>query len=210
MITKRHISAVSLSAILGLCLTQFQNCAPARSVNSADATTDYTDARAGADLRANSDLAFALAKVELRDDASTAAVGGLCGRAHEGATLKMSVVDGAAPLASAEGTCSRGQFQIRLADLDEMVCGVAHQLVVEGDWGGSAAVNFVRRCQPVMSQTVDALDSPYGTSCQLEYAPATTAGGGCQRVCYRMDQVMNTTIVDPAQCRPMATALAGP
>jgi hypothetical protein len=209
--TKRHISAVSLSAILGLCLTQFQNCAPAHSLSSADVTTDYTDARVGVDARNSSDLTFALSKVELRDDALTAAVGGLCARAHDGATLKMSVVDGASPLLTAEGSCSHGQFQIKLDNLGDMVCGVPHQLVVEGDWGASAAVSFVRRCQPVMSQAIDAGDSPYGTSCELEYRPAAHAdGGGCQRVCYRLDQVINTTIVEAARCSPMATALAGP
>ena len=210
MITKRHISAVSLSAILGLCLTQFQNCAPARAVSAADATTDYTDARVGVDAR-STDLMFALSKVEVRDDASSASVGGLCDRAHDGAGLKMSVVDGAAAVQTAEGSCVRGQFQIQLADLGDMVCGVPHQLVVEGEWGASASVKLVRRCQPVISQVVDAADSPYGTSCELEYSPAVSAEGStCQRICYRQDQVINSTAVDAASCAAMATQLAGP
>jgi hypothetical protein len=206
--TKKHVSVVSVSAMLALLLTQFQNCAPARSVAGADATTDYTDSRVSMDGVGTKDIAFALSKVELRDDATSAAVGGLCDRSHEGAHLSLSVVDGAQAIDSAVGTCTKGQFSIDLSNVESLVCGVPHQLVVEGDWGGSAAVQFERRCQPVMSQVVDPGDSPAGTLCQLEYAPAAAAG--CQRVCYRLDQVINTTVVDADQCHQMATQLAGP
>lgn len=209
--TKRHVSTICLCAIGALLLTQFQNCAPAGSISAASSAAGSGQARVIEDF-GSAELAFATAQVQLKDEVARATVSGLCTRQHDGARLRWSIVgDDARAMLTGDGVCANGQFKLQLSEMNEMVCGITHQLVVEGDWGGSATTPFTRRCQPVMSEPVDASNLPYGTSCELEYQPAAgDQGPGCVRVCYREDQVIDLTKVGAASCAPMASRLAGP
>ena len=208
--TQRYVSIALLSLAGALVLTQFQNCAPAGP--AADAGVDQADRVRVIDDQGSNELTFATKQVQLRDEVDHATVGGLCTRERSGASLRWSIVgDDLRPLLTGDGACAGGQFKLALAGIDEVVCGVTYQLVVEGDWGGSTTAPFVRRCQPVMKELVPVAGAPHGTSCEIEYQPHAGEGApGCVQVCYREDQVIDVISVAAARCAPMASRLAGP
>jgi hypothetical protein len=208
--SQRKLSILLLSAFGAIVLSQFQNCAPAPS-SSIAAGGPQTDSQVRLiDDLAKAELQFVQSEVQLHDEAPAADVGGLCNRSRNGAKLKWTIVDqdSAKPLMVGESVCERGQFSLNLSALDQMVCGVNHQLVVEGEWGASAHTNFMRRCQPVVSEPVQAPESsPYGTECSLEYTPGSELA--CAQVCYRQKTVMQIFELDKSKCSDLAARLAG-
>lgn len=159
-------------------------------------------------------LQFASPQIEVQDEVSTANIDGLCNSSHNGAHLRWSIwsgTDASQPLATGDGSCAGGQFNLAMTGLDQLVCGVDHVIQVEGDWGGSAEAQLVRHCQPLASQPVAApTDSPMGTSCFLEYSPATEAEQPCLQVCYRDSLLVYEQPADVSQCSGLAAGLAGP
>lgn len=160
------------------------------------------------------EIQFATPAIQVHDEADSAGVGGLCNRSHNGAQLRWALwadEKSHLPLLQGMGQCSGGQFSVQIDQLDNVVCGVPHRLVVEGDWGGIAATQFEKRCQPLASEEVAAPDSsPAGTDCSLEYVPAGGAANSCNKVCYRENKVVLNVTVDPQRCSGLIQKLASP
>lgn len=208
--SRRHVALFSLSALTLLILTQFQNCAPARSVQNATASS-------GGQVRLVEDLnkveiQFATGELQVQDTVATVNIDGLCNRAHNGAKLRWTVwADNGAVLMTGESSCQSGQFELDMSGVDQLVCGVSHQLVVQGDWGGSAFTLMQRRCQPLASESVQPPEgSPIGTECELEYVAASDVQSQCNQVCYRQGQMMSQTALPVSECSNLAARLAGP
>lgn len=214
MLSQRYVSILSLSCLSLLVLFHFQNCAPAKP------TSDNSSQQSGADARLIEDfnkveIQFATPEVQLQDAVPAADVSGLCNRSHNGAKLKWTIwASAGTPLLKGEAVCGSGQFNLNIAGLDQMVCGVGHQLVVEGDWGGSAFTHLLRRCEPLASEPAPQgmqQSQPPGTSCALEYVPSDDAQQSpCSMACYRQGQLMSQVFVAREQCADLAARLAGP
>jgi hypothetical protein len=209
--SQRHVSLLSIAVLSFLLLFEFQNCAPATSPGASATSGDSTNVRIVDDLN-KVELQFALSSVQVRDDAAVADVGGLCNRQRDGAALKWTVwVSAGQALLSGEASCDNGQFDLHMTGLDQMVCGVDHQLVVEGDWGGSASVEIQRRCEPLASEVISPpAGLPGGTECALEYVPADGLQNSCTQACYRLGQLVSQIPLAPDQCSGLAARLAGP
>ena len=212
MVTRRHVSIFTSIGLLSLLLTQFQNCGPApvgpqgQSHSGEIRTIDDWN---------KAEIQFVSEDVQVHDEAAVTGVGGLCNRSHTGAKLRWAIWAGqqtSAPLLSGESPCKNGQFSVTLDELPNMVCGVKHLLVVEGDWGASTFTHVLRRCQPLVSEEIAApQESPAGTVCSLEYQPAHIEGSDpCTQVCYRDDKVVLSQAVPNIQCSGIAAKLAGP
>lgn len=210
MLARRHVSILTIAGLLTLVLTQFQNCAPS--------TPMQTDSSSGqvkiVDEYNKSDVQFVSEDVQARDDVAAVDVDGLCSREHNGQRLhwRLSGDDPSAqPLIEGSATCKSGQFQVNVEDLEHLDCGNSHLVVVESDWGASGYTRLTRRCQPLVSQEVVAPEqSPYGTSCSLEYNAGVGSAQACQKVCYRDGKMVTSQAVDVGQCQPMVAKLAGP
>lgn len=211
MVRKRHVYILTSLAITSLILTQFQNCAPPSSSG--------TTAASGGEERIVDDwnkteIQFASPEVQVHDEAVVAGIDGMCTRQHNGASLRWAVWTGdrsGAPIMGGASSCKSGRFEVKVEQLPDMVCGVKHLLVVEGDWGGSTFTHIVRRCQPLATESVAAPESsPAGTVCSLEYSPASEAGANCMQVCYRDDKMVLSQPVEKSQCSGIAAKLAGP
>lgn len=213
MMSRRHVFTFSATLGVLLMMTQFQNCGPAAQSGARGASSSGShsaDARLVEDFN-KVEIQFATAGVQLHDEASEADVSGLCNRSHNGAVLKWTIWAGTGqPLLKGESTCAAGGFDLQLEHLDQVICGVDHQLLVEGDWGGSAFTHLVRRCQPLASEPLPAVaaNQPAGTTCALEYVPS--GDEPCSQVCYRQGQVMSQVTVERVQCSGLAAKLAGP
>lgn len=161
-----------------------------------------------------SEIQFISEDVQIHDQAAATAVGGLCNRSRSGSHLKWALLSGeqnSKPLAGGESDCHMGNFEVELANLDELDCGVPHLLAVEGEWGGSTYTHVIRRCQPLASEAVAApSNSPMGTSCELEYSAASLEQNPCTQVCYRDNKVVMIGAVAPEMCSSLAAKLAGP
>lgn len=211
--SRRNVSLLVSIAAIGLLLSQFQNCAPAGKLPSGASADGSGDVRLIDDY-AKAELQFITAETQIHDEAPATEVTGFCNRDHSGASLNWAIWAGSkssTPLLSGRAECGRGQFSVDLSDLSELVCGVQHLLVVEGDWGGTTYTHVTRRCQPLVSEEIAAPEgSPYGTSCSVEYQPAVDAGSRCTQVCYRDSKVVMNAPVAADQCRSLAAKLAGP
>jgi hypothetical protein len=214
MMSRRNVFTALLVFWASLVLTQFQNCAPAGNSASASAGTSAGGGNISiVDDLNKAELQFAQQSIQIHDEVSDASLTGLCSRLHNGAGLRWSIRSGGdasgEALVSGTATCSRGQFGVRVEGLEDMVCGVDHLLVVEGDWGGSTFTHVSKRCQPLASEASAAPEgSPFGTECELEYQPA--GGDPCTLVCYREQKVVLSKAVEAAQCSGLAARLAGP
>lgn len=193
-------------------LTQFQNCAPA--TNSQQASSSVGGEERIVDEWNKAEIQFVSPDVQVHDEAVAAGIDGLCNREHNGASLRWAIWAGdrsSAPVMAGASSCNMGQFQITVEQLPDMVCGVKHLLVVEGDWGGSTFTHVSRRCQPLAAESVAPPEnSPMGTVCSLEYTPATEEAAPCTQVCYREDKLVSSQPVEKAQCSGIAAKLAGP
>lgn len=209
MVARRHASILGISALTFVVLFNFQNCAPAPS--------GVADAGAGSDARliedhAKLELQFAQPDVQLRDEAAQADVSGLCSRARNGARLHWKLWQSSgAVLAEGDANCAAGGFHVLMGSVEPMVCGVPYQLVIEGDWGGSAYTNFTRRCQPLAREIMNAdAAQPGGTLCEVEYVPNADNGSPCNVVCYRGDLLVSSSPTEAGRCSGIAAHLAGP
>lgn len=209
----RNVVIVTISAAIFLILTQFQNCAPPQSMQS------DTDGVARGEVRivedwAKAELRFVAPEVELHDEVVSTDLQGFCHRGQNGSSVNWKIWAGQKvndPLLTGQSTCVSGQFAVKLEDLENMVCGVPHILVAEGSWGASAYSQVIKRCQPLMTETVSApLQSPYGTKCSLEYSPGHDDFAACSKVCYRDQKMVFSQVVELAQCSTLAAKLAGP
>lgn len=207
MKTRRHVLILINIFVLPLLLFHFQNCAPVSSASNT--TSDTSGVRLVEDLN-KAQIQFVAPQVEVQDDAPQTGVDGLCNRDHDGALLHWSIsADAQAPMLSGQSSCGRGQFSVNVDQLDQLTCGVSYLLVVEGDWGASTFTRVMRRCQPLASEAMAApQDSPVGTSCSLEYHPASEAQNPCVQVCYRDSKVVMTQALDVGQCSSLARGLA--
>lgn len=206
--SRRYVSIFSILILSSVVLFQFQNCAPATSPSSSSSggsnqvhlIEDFNKAQ----------IQFASNEIQLHDDVAQADVTGLCNRDHNGAPLRWTVWGGAnGPMLSGDSICQNGQFLAHLTGLNQVVCGVSHQLVIEGDWGASAYTKFSVRCQPVASESTPApANSPFGTQCELEYQPGSDPS--CTQVCYRQQQVVSLQPVESSSCSQLVDRLAGP
>jgi hypothetical protein len=212
MLVQRHVLLITAIASTSLILLQFQNCGPASTTSQASGTTsgdvhlvdDYSKA----------EIQFVSEDVQIHDEAEQAAVDGLCNRSRSGAQLSWALVnegEATRPLLSGNSLCQSGQFHVQVPELLNLVCGVSHLVVVEGDWGGSTFTHLIRRCQPLASQPLEAPQgTPYGTECSMEYQPAHEAGQQCLKVCYREQKVVLEEALSKDQCSGLADQLAGP
>lgn len=211
MVQRRHVFIFTSVAMTSLLLFQFQNCAPPSS-----AITEHSsggDARLIEDFN-KAEIQFVSDDVQVHDEAAVTGVDGMCNRSHNNARLRWAISmdqQKGQPLLAGESRCKAGQFSVQLSDLPNMVCGVKHLLVVEGEWGASTFTHVLRRCQPLAAETVDApQDSPVGTLCSLEYQPASDSGSACTQVCYRDDKVVLSQPIGTEHCSGIAAKLAGP
>ena len=157
---------------------------------------------------AKAEIQFVSTDVQIHDEALFTVVRGLCGRQHNGARLTWSV---SASELKGIATCQSGQFGVHLSQLDDMVCGVEHLLVVDADWGASTFTRVFRRCQPLATELIVAPEgSPGGTQCALEYNPDGEAAATCAKSCYRDDKLVFAIPVELEQCSGLVTQLAGP
>ncbi|NJL25513.1 MAG: hypothetical protein HC902_10310 [Calothrix sp. SM1_5_4] len=198
--------------MLTLLLFQFQNCAPAGTSASA-VSDDGSDARIVDDW-SKTEIQFVAPEVQLHDEALSASVDGFCNRSHNGARLKWTVWadrKAAEPLVSGDSSCRMGQFKVELSELESLVCGVDHLLAVEADWGGVAYSRFIRRCQPLASESLEvAAAHPVGTRCQLEFSKADDLQAPCREVCYREEKLVSERPVEAVRCSGLAARLTGP
>lgn len=180
---------------------------------SAGTGTTGGDARVIEDFN-KAEIQFISDDVQVHDEAAQTDVDGLCNRSRNNAGLKWAIYASdkdTKPLVIGESKCERGQFDVKLEGLPDMVCGVKHLLVVEGDWGASTFTHLSRRCQPLAAEIVAApQDSPVGTTCSLEYQASTEDGSNCSQVCYRGDKVVMNFPVPAQQCSGIMAKLAGP
>jgi hypothetical protein len=209
MLSHRNVSILSIAILASVLLLYFQNCAPAKPLETANSTDPK--ARLIDDFN-KTEIQFAGPEVQISDESVNADIPGLCNRSHNGAVLKWSLWSGSGDVV-AQGTsgCSAGGFDIKLSPVDQISCGVTFQLVIEGEWGGSAFTSFIRRCQPVARQVLPA-DSgvPPGTVCELDYLPAASEGVSCTQACFRGGLLVSQTSVASEKCSGMAAELAGP
>lgn len=210
MLKRRYVASFHIAFISAVILTNFQNCAPAPTSMNApggDSTVRLIDDYS------SSELQFATNKVEVRDEVASAGVNGLCNNSRNGAHLRFALWledDDSRPVLAGESFCRSGQFSLGLIDLDQVVCGIPHRLVVEGDWGGIAQAEFEKRCQPLASEPVAAESMPPGTRCEIEYVPSTQSGSNCTQVCYREDIVVSSSPVESLRCSSLMQKLASP
>lgn len=210
---KRYVSIFSLTVLTALTLFNFQNCAPAAPEISGK-SGPFDPAVRIVDDWSKTEIQFATESVQIQDEAESAIVGGLCNRTRNGAHLKWALQtdDLSVPaLLSGEGSCQSGQFSFVVDHLENIVCGIPHRLVVEGDWGGFAVSQFEKRCQPLASEAMEApASSPPGTECSLEYSPSSGQSNSCSQVCYRESKVVSSVTVDAGQCSSLVQKLASP
>ena len=213
MLTRKNLQISGVMLFSAFLLRNFQNCSPAHPGSSGASSTTGTSSGGQAHLIEDfnkAEIQFATAQVQLHDELAAADVGGLCNSAHNGAALKWTIWSSTgAVLASGQGSCGSGQFDLHLTGLEQMACGVNHQLVVEADWGGSTNVVIQQRCQPLASEDIAASNAPAGTECALEYVPAGEGQSPCSQACYRQGQLMSQVAVDVKQCSGMISQLAG-
>ena len=212
MANRRHVSIFACIAMTTLILTQFQNCGPA-NIAAAPATEPGGEMRTIDDWN-KTEIQFVANEVQIHDEAIEAGVEGLCNRRHNGAQLRWAVYAdkrSATPMLAGQASCASGQFNVQMAGLENLVCGVKHLLVVEGDWGGSTYTNLLHRCQPLASELLSGeAGLPGGTECSLEYQVASDEGSSCNQVCYRANKVVMNRAMPAAQCAGIAAKLAGP
>ena len=208
----RNVSILSLAAVTALMLFNFQNCAPAAQLANKANPLD-SEVRIVDDW-SKTEIQFVTDSVQVHDEAATAGIQGICNREHNGAGLKWALYGddtGHAPLVIGDSVCKSGQFSVTVNNLDNIVCGIPHRLAVEGDWGGIAATQFEKRCQPLASEHVAAPESsPMGTDCSLEYVPAEGPSDSCAQVCYRDSKVVYNVKVDAQRCSGLIQKLASP
>lgn len=213
MMSRRNVFTALFVFWTALVLTQFQNCAPAGNSASNSASGSGPDGNISiVDDLNKAEIQFVTQSTQVHDEVSDANLTGLCSRIHNGAVLNWSIRSGGdvsgPALASGTATCTRGQFGIVVEGLEDMVCGVDHLLVVEGDWGASTYTHFSKRCQPLASEISAAPEgSPFGTQCEIEYQPA--GGDACTLVCYRDQKVVLSRAVEAGRCSTLAARLAG-
>jgi hypothetical protein len=212
MVNQRNVSILASIAIVTLLLTQFQNCAPANVSESSNAQSG--EVRVIEDWN-KAEIQFHSSEIQVHDEAESTGVGGLCNRRHNGAKLRWAIWAGQktnAPLLSGLSACAGGAFNVGIEELPNLVCGVKHLLVAEGEWGSSTFTHVLRRCQPLAAEFVDApIEAPTGTQCSLEYQPAASEEANpCTQVCYRDNKVVLNRAVPAAQCSSIAAKLAGP
>ncbi len=207
MIKRRTVLSFILLFAAPFLLVHFQNCAPQGALNAGG----DTQAHIIEDLN-RYQIQFLSANAELQDDVAQAGVPGFCMTSHDGAKLNWLIWDGnnaSAPLESGVSRCNSGEFQIDV-ELSQVICGVSHTLVVEGDWGASTVTHVTRRCQPLASQPIaPPHNSPYGTTCVMEYSPATAAENPCAMICYRSANVVLNQALEISQCAALAASVAG-
>src|SRR4051812_35316750 len=88
MLSQRYVSLFCLLAIASALLFHFQNCAPVKP--SGSNTSRGSDARLIDDYN-KSEIQFVTSEVQLRDEAITAEVTGMCNHSRNGAALKWSL-----------------------------------------------------------------------------------------------------------------------
>lgn len=210
MLKKRNVTILSLALLTATVLFNFQNCAPA----AVSAQTGDSDSEVRiVDDFSKTEIQFATEQLLIHDEAAEASVSGLCTRRHNGAELRWALYgEGSSrPIVVGDSLCKSGQFAFEVGSLDNLVCGVSHRLVVEGDWGGIAVTQFEKRCQPIASEEVAAPpQSPIGTQCSLEYVPVGDLNSACTQVCYREQKVVFSIVVDSYRCAGLAQKLASP
>lgn len=211
MNSRRYVLTLISLGIIPLLLFHFQNCAPAGKIEVTSVDAGHVQLIDNFD---KSQIQFVSPESEIQDEAPSVDISGMCTREHNGAKLRWSVSAGEAggrPVVSGETSCSSGQFAVELEQLEQYPCGVDHLLVVESDWGASTSTRFSRHCQPLASRTIAApAGSPVGTTCTLEYSPASAAEQRCVQICYRSSQVVYSQTLDVNQCSSLAAGLAGP
>ena len=194
-------------------LTQFQNCGQTTFTSSIPSTQSGGGVRIVDDFN-KTEIQFVTQHIQIHDEVERTNLVGFCNRSHTGSQLRWAVwADDRSgqPLAAGNAECQSGQFAVKLEGLTELVCGVDHVIMIEGDWGGSAIANFNRRCQPLASELVlPPSNSPVGTACSLEYQIETISSTPCTQVCYRDDKVISILPVDQSMCSGLAAKLAGP
>jgi hypothetical protein len=210
---RRHVFITIVILGSALILTQFQNCGSTAGQGPVETSSENGEVHIADDFN-KTELQFALESFQIHDEAVQTALSGLCTRKHTGARLRWGVYSedsSGSPLIGGVAECRSGQFQVRIGGLENMVCGLDHEVVIEGDWGGVARAKVSRRCQPLASQEIEApRDSVYGTVCSLEFHPIQDGNPPCAQVCYRDDKVVSVQSVDQAQCSVLAARLAGP
>ncbi len=210
MISRRNVSIFTSIAAVTLLLTQFQNCAPAQS--TADNSGVSGEVRTIEDWN-KAEIQFLAPEIQVHDEALNTGVGGLCNRSHSGARLRWAIWAGqktSSPLLAGDSECKGGSFNVSLDELPNLVCGVKHLLVVEGEWGASTFTHVLRRCQPLASELVAVPnEAPQGTQCSLEYQPGAEDGAPCNQVCYRDNKVVLNRSMPAIQCSGIAAKLAG-
>lgn len=211
MLSRRNVFTSFSISLTALLLFQFQNCAPTGSSAPVSSSSGGSHVRIVDDL-SKAELQFASTEVQVHDQAQIGIVSGLCSRTRNGSQLKWTILApaGATPLFAGDAECTRGQFGVKLAALDQIQCGVQHILVLEGDWGGVASTSVTRRCRPVAEEQTEAPEgSPLGTECSIEYKSAQADAAECTQVCYRDMKVVLQSPVENELCAAMASRLAG-
>jgi hypothetical protein len=210
MMRKRNVYILTFAVLPIFVLLAFQNCGQ---------TSEMTQGSIDREVRVvdewnKVEIQFADNSLQVHDEAESTGVTGLCSRSHNGAQLRWALwgdEPAGTPLLQGGGVCKSGQFFLQIERLDQVVCGIRHRLVVEGDWGGKAAADFEKRCQPLASEYVAAPESsPAGTDCSIEYVPGGDSGSSCAQVCYRGGIVVFNVSIDPLRCSGLVQKLASP
>lgn len=95
------------------------------------------------------EIQFATDQVHIQESDSSTIVSGLCNRKFNHAQLRWALWaddESSRPLMIGDSECRSGQFAFDISNLENLVCGVQHRLVIEGDWGGTAITQFDKIC----------------------------------------------------------------
>ncbi len=148
----KHRNVLVLSFSLAFLLLNFQNCAPA--------VGPHTEIGSDGEVRivddwSKAEIQFATAEVRIEEEENSAIVSGLCNRKYNQSQLRWALYaedDNSGRAVKVGGSeCRSGQFAFDVSNLDVLDCGVAHRLVVEGDWGGMAFTQFEKVCQSLQA-----------------------------------------------------------
>lgn len=139
------------SASLGLLalVIQFQNCSPAGSLGGE--TQGFNDEVRVVDDWNKKPLSFPESLVQLHDETTDFVAQGLCPRKGE-ALIQWVLFDGTKSVLDGETQCEMGGFQIPVADMSKLKCGVEYDLQAFNSKGEQTSMIVSRKCPPLMAQ----------------------------------------------------------
>ena len=161
-----------------LLLLQFQNCSPVNGQLSADnGVALLPDARISDDWRTNP-LMFSYKNLEVAEELSLNNFYGLCLRQTTDQPLTWTLKEDGQEVLQGSSTCSHGNFQIQIDDLQSLPCGIPHQLTVrDAALVASGSMTVTRRCPAI--QRVEETNG-----CARERVLNPQGHAACEYVCY--------------------------